>query len=403
MPEFRFRALDAGGKRVEGVLEGENADQVVQRVQQMGHLPLSVAPAAGGFDLGFLKGRKAGLSGSDSNLLTRELATLLLAGQDIDRALRFIAETASSLRIRAVAGDLRDKVRGGRGLASALAEHPKSFSRLYIGLVRAGEESGTLGQALSELADLLERQRKLTTTIRTALIYPALLAVMTVASVAFLLVFVLPQFTPIFKEAGANLPELTRFVIAMGDLLRDHGAALLLAALAAVLAVGRAWRDRAWRRRIERAFLRLPVAGTLIRQGQAARFTRTLGTLLGNGVGLVGALAIAREVVTSTLAAEAITHAAARVKEGSDLAHPLAEFDVFPAQSLHLLQLGAETGKLASMCLKVADLLDDQIRVTVQTLVSLLVPAVTIIMGVAVAGIIASLLLAMLSLNDLPL
>lgn len=406
MAAFRYRALGPGGKRLEGRLDAESEAAAVERVQRMGYLPLSVAPAGEGGGAAAKGGfpfRKGGLSAGDAALFARELATLLRAGQDLDRALRFVTDTASSARIRAVAADLRGKVRDGSALAAAFARHPASFSGLHVGLVRAGEASGRLGESLAELADLLERRRRLAASIRAALVYPALLVAATVASVVLLLTVVLPQFTPIFAEAGASLPAATRFVIGAGDLLRDYGVALVLAALAGFLLAAWAWRANKWRRRIERAFLRLPVGGTLMRQGQAARFTRTLGTLLANGVGLVAALGIAREGATSLLAAEAVAHAAERVKEGGELAAPLAASGIFPAQAVHLLELGSETGKLAEMCLRLADILDDEIAVTTRTLVSLLVPAVTIVMGVFVAGIIASLLLAMLSLNELPL
>lgn len=406
MPAYRYRALGPGGRKLDGSVTADSEAAAVARIQRMGYLPLSVAPAAGGgFSLSktaFLF-RGGGLSSGDAALFARELATLLRAGQDLDRALRFVAETASGARIRAVAADLRDKIRDGSSLAAAFALHPASFSGLHVGLVRAGEASGRLGESLAELAELLERRRRLAASIRAALVYPALLVVATVASVALLLTVVLPQFTPIFAEAGASLPAATRFVIGAGDLLRDHGAALALAVLLSFLLAGRAWRNAVWRRRIERALMRLPVAGTLMRQGQAARFTRTLGTLLANGVGLVPALGIAREGATLLLAAEAVAQAAETVKEGGELAAPLAASGIFPAQAVHLLELGSETGKLAEMCLRLADILDDEIGVTTRTLVSLLVPAVTIVMGVFVAGIIASLLLAMLSLNELPL
>jgi general secretion pathway protein F len=405
VPAYRFRALDSSGKPVEGVLEGPDEASIVRRVQQMGNLPLSVNPAdrAGGL-LAFLTAdlkRERGLPKQDVAYLTRELATLLGAGQDIDHALRFVVDTATTERIRKVVTELRDKVRGGRALAVALADHPQSFSRLYIGLVRAGEATGTLGDALSHLADLLERQRKLSATIRSALVYPALLSIATVLSVIFLLTFVLPQFTPIFEEAGAALPTPTRVVIAAGDFFRNDGLWLLAGLLVTFLGLRQLYRQPAQRRFVDHVLLRLPALGTFVKQSEAARFTRTLGTLLDNGVGLLPALNITREVMTNVAVADAVEHAALRVKEGVDLARPLTELRVFPAQTLHLLRLGGETGRLAEMCLRVADILEDQIRVTVQTLVSLIMPVITIVMGLTVAGIIASLLLAMLSLNDL--
>jgi general secretion pathway protein F len=407
MPAFRFRALDGTGKPVAGTLDGPDEAAVVRLVRQMGHLPIAVVPSdsAGGI-LAFLNtdlGQKRGLPAQEIGYLTRELATLLGAGQDVDQALRFLGETATHRRVRDLVADLRDKVRGGRALASALGDHPQSFSRLYVGLVKAGEATGTLGAALSHLADLLDRQRKLTATIRAAMVYPAVLTAATVLSIVFLLTFVLPQFKPIFVEAGAALPRSTRIVIALGDIVRGYWPALLIGMISVALVLVQLWRHPGSRRVLDAWVLHVPVVGTLVRQSEAARFTRTLGSLLENGVDLLPALNITRDVMGNRVFAAAVGEAAARVKQGSDLAAPLAEAKAFPAQTLHLLQLGGQTGRLGEMSRRVAEILEDQVRATVQTLVSMIVPVITMVMGIAVAGIIASLLLAMLSLNDLAL
>jgi general secretion pathway protein F len=405
MPAFRFRALDSSGKSIAGVLDGPDEAAVVQRVQRMGHMPIAVVPAqrSGGLlELlnADLTGRR-GLPAQDLAYLTREIATLLKAGQNLDQALRFLVETETSARVRELLTDLREKVRGGSALAASLAEYPQTFSRLYIGLVRAGEATGTLDDALGHLADLLERQRKLAATVRSALIYPAMLTVATILSIVLLLTFVLPQFTPIFKDAGAALPAPTRFVMALGDTVREDGLWMLAGLCAAAVALHQAYRQPSYRRLIDGWILRAPLCGALVRQAEAARFTRTLGTLLDNGVGLLPALEITRGVMNNSVFAAAVEAAAARVKEGGELVEPFAAYKVLPAKALHLLQLGVQTGRLGEMSLHVAGILEDQIRVSVQTLVSMIVPVVTIVMGVGVAGIIASLLLAMLSLNDL--
>jgi general secretion pathway protein F len=292
-------------------------------------------------------------------------------------------------------------VRGGRSLAASLAERPAIFPRLYIALVRAGETGGNLAEALSHLADLLEREVKLLASVQSALTYPALLVIAAGGTIVLLLTYVLPQFTPIFAQAGAQLPLATRILIGAGDVVQAYGTLMLALLLAGFLGFYRALRKKEVQLATERVVLRLPIAGALVKRTQAARFTRTLGTLLRDGVGLVPALGIAHDVLANLTAAKIVENALSRVRAGARLGASLAEGGFFPPQTIHLIQLGEETGRLADMALRAADIHDEQVHHSVERMVSLLVPAVTIVMGLIVAGIVGSLLVAMLSLNDI--
>jgi general secretion pathway protein F len=248
---------------------------------------------------------------------------------------------------------------------------------------------------------MLERESRLASSIRSALIYPALLVAAALATIALLLGYVMPQFTPIFEQAGAKIPASTRLLIDAGDVIRANGAFIVVAVLCAALVAERALGRPGPRLAAERLALRLPVVGVFVRRSQAARLVRTLGTLLVNGVGLVAALSISRDVLGCLSARKVVDAASAQVKSGGRLAKALAAHDFFPVQTIHLLQLGEETGSLGEMSLRAADIHDEQVRQSLQRMVALLVPIITIVMGVIVAGIVGSLLLAMLSLNDL--
>jgi general secretion pathway protein F len=405
LPLFRYTGVDMMGKRCNGTIEAPNAYTVADYLHGR-HLILLRADEVrkAGSLMALLTADltlKRGLSRLAIALFTRELAVMLEAGQDIDRALRFLVETSDSKAARAIMQSLRDQVRSGKSMAAALATHPETFSRLYISLVRAGEAGGQLAASLSHLADLLEREAKLTATVQSALIYPALLVVASVGTIVLLLVYVVPQFTPIFDQAGAQLPVQTQILIGLGDFMRNYGVLMLIFWLALGLLCCRLLQIEKARLVAERAVLKLPVVGGLVRTTQAARLARTLGTLLHNGVGLVGALEIARGVLASLIAGRALSDAVAKVKEGGRLSAALAAHDFFPLQTIHMLQLGEETGRLGDMALKVSDIHDNQVQQTVQRLVALMVPVITIVMGVVVAGIVGSLLVAMLSLNDL--
>ena len=405
MPSFRWSAINPAGEVVRGVMEAPDRGIVVERLQRQGQVVLRADPADGRrswTDLLQIEfGRSRGLDKAALGEITRELAIMLAAGQDLDRALRFVVENTRSTRAQSILGNVRDKVRSGSSLAAALAAEPRSFSRLYVGLVRAGEAGGTLPATLDRLATLLERERSLSANLRSALIYPALLIVAAIGSIVLLLDYVLPQFTPIFEQAGAELPTATRALMTMGTLVGAATPWLLLAVLAGVLIARQLLTRPAYRLKVDRLVLHLPVVGALLRETLAARLTRTLGSLLQNGVPLISALGIAKDALGNSAAAAAVEAAAVGAKGGAGLARPLAASGLFPARTIHLLQLGEEAAQLSSMALKAADIHDEQARLIMQRLVALAVPMITIAMGLAVAGIVSALLTAMLSLNDL--
>ena len=294
MPSFRWSAINGGGDTVGGVMEAPDRGTVVERLQRQGHLVLRADPAGRRRGLGgllqFELGGARGLDKAALGEVTRELAIMLAAGQDLDRALRFVVDNTRSARARDILGNVRDKVRGGSSLAAALAAEPRSFSKLYVGLVRAGEAGGTLPASLDRLATLLERERSLSANLRSALIYPALLVIAAVGSIVLLLDYVLPQFTPIFEQAGAELPASTRVLMALGAVVGAGAPWLLVGVLAAALVARQLLARPANRLKFDRLLLRLPIAGSLLRETLAARLTRTLGSLLQNGVPLIPAL-----------------------------------------------------------------------------------------------------------------
>lgn len=405
MPTFRYTAIDAMGKQINRVADAISEAALADRVQGEGLLLLRAAQLRQNnrfFDFlhADLKWNR-GLSTAELARITRELAVMLEAGQDIDHALQFLMEISEDKRSRRIVEDIRNRVRGGAALAAALAEQPAVFSRLYVSLVRAGEAGGNLAEALAQLAQLLEKQQKLKADLQSALTYPALLVTAAIGSIVFLLTYVLPQFTPVFEQAGAQLPRPTRILIELGAIIQNDGVVLLLLSALIGLIFYRLVNVPRTRLAIERVLQRVPVVGTLIRRVEAARLTRTLGTLLLNGVGLVAALAIARDVLGNRIAVGIVDSASIQVKAGARLAASLKTGKFFPPQTIHLIQLGEETGRLGEMALRAAVIHDDQVAQSVQRLVALLVPVITVVMGAAVAGIISSLLLAMLSLNDL--
>lgn len=403
MLTFSYRTIDRSGTESRTTIEAVCEPDAIATLKQRGLILLGPDRAAR-FDLQALLSTEIGggrLSASERANFTRELASMLAAGLDLERSLRFACEIASSARMRRIVEALRDRVRDGSSLAKALTAEAASFPRLYIGLVRAGEESGSLAGTLENLAELLEASRSLRSSIIASLTYPVLLLVAAVGAIGFLLTSVLPEFVPIFAENGVRLPESTRILLAVGHACAvgwPYGLAMMVLGGFGVRWLLRRAGPRMW---FDGALLHLPIAGGLLREALAARFTRTLGALLSNGVALVPALAIVQEVIGNRAAMAAVAVATEAARRGKGLASGLESARLLPVRTIHLLWLGEETGQLGAIALRAAAIHEERTRLGVEQLVALLVPAITVAMGAAIGFIVASLLLAMLGLNAL--
>lgn len=405
MTLFRYKAVDGNGAIVEGEMEADSERTVVTRLQGNGLMPLRARPAGTGSILDILSmdltPARRGLSQKQLALLTRELATLLQAGLELEKALEILLSLAENKVVGRIAGAVLDDVRGGSAFAEALARHPDSFPRLYINMVRAGEAGATLDAVFERLAGYLEQTVTARAEVRSAMIYPAVLVGMAVLSVFVLIGFVLPRFKPLFEGAGAKLPLATRIVMTVGDALETHGWLLALAALAAWLALRVMLRTQAGRLRWDRGLLDTPLLGGILYRLDTARFTRTLGTLLTNGVPMLDALAIAGETIGNSAFRREMTALGPAVGAGRRLSDEVDALDGFPLLGARLLRVGEETGQLETMLLKIADIYDQEVRQAVSRALALFTPALTIVLGLLIAGIISSILLAILSINEI--
>lgn len=405
MTLFRYTAIGPDGSRLAGTMDAATEAEVITRLRRQGTTPVRATPAdasgTGWSGLLHLEFKwRNGPGGQAVATLIRELATMLSAGQDLDRALRYLQET-SPARVRPVVGGLRDAVRDGTPLSTAMAQAPSVFTPLQAALVRAGEAGGTLAPTLARLADMLDRQRSLGASVTSALIYPALLLIAMTGAVTLLLVEVLPQFVPMFEQSGVAPPASIQVLVGLGDAVGQYGWLILLCFLALGFTLRAALRLPSVRLVVDRSVLRLPVIGALIKETVAARFTRVLGTLLSNGVALIPALAIVRDAIGNRHARLAVERASLTARGGGSLTPDLEQAGIVPPRTIHLLRLGEETAQIGAMALRAADIHEDQTRVATQRLMALLVPVLTIVMGLAVGGIVTSLMTAMLSLNNL--
>jgi general secretion pathway protein F len=319
----------------------------------------------------------------------------------LDRSLQVLAELSESDRVKRTVTEIRDRVREGGSLSDALEEQHGAFNRLYVNMVRAGEVGGTLDVTLARLTDYLDRSRELKDSIVSALIYPILLLVLAAGSLILLLVYVIPQFTPIFEELGGDLPTITKIVLGAGSILQNFWWAIALLVFFSVLQFRRMLADAEKKFKWDTQVLSMKWAGDLVAKIETARFTRTLGTLLTNGVPLLGALSIARNVIGNTVLRKDVNEASLEVKTGGGLARNLAKGGHFPRLALQMVSVGEETGQLDGMLMKVSDTYDIEVRNTIDRLLSVFTPVVTMLLAVLIGTIVMSVLVAILSINDL--
>jgi len=404
MAFFQYRAADQGGKVVEGVMEADAEQGVILRLREMGCVPLRIAVPT---DRAVATTRQQALFTkrrvSQQQLLqfTRELGTLLTAGLPLDRSLSILGGLFEGSELSKILNALVEAVRAGKSLAVSMGEHPDVFPKIYVNMIRAGEAGGILESVLRYLTEYMENTLALKDDIKSALIYPIILAAAAGLSLMILFIFVIPKFATIFRGNTKAIPLITKIVIDFSQFLAQYGWIVLLVMF--VLVAGGVFYVRSPEGRSEWDRLRLHswLLGDLVRKFEAARFCRTLAALLKGGVPLLEALGTVQGVVGNRLLALAIGQVQLRVREGKGMARPLSESGLFPMLALNMIAVGEETGKLDGMLAEVASYYDQEVRRTTKRLTSLLEPALILVMGLIIGVVVISMLLAIFSINDL--
>ena len=387
-------------------MEGLAQSGIVDRLKSMGLIPIRIdetSSSEGGTGAGLGLFRKNQVTQADVAIFTQEIATLLKAGLPLDRCLEILIGLSTREPVRELMTRVREAVRGGAALSVAMESQHGVFSRFYLNMIRAGEAGGALDVVLQRLTEFMERSKELRETVKSALIYPAILIGVAVLSVAILLMWVVPQFSQMFEESGKALPLPTQIVIGAGDAVRHYWWAIILGVVGIYAWFSGQLRKPASRYRWDRRLLSLPLAGELVVKIEVARFSRTLGTLIGNGVSLLTALSIVKDTLSNSVMSEGLGFVAAELKEGKGLGKPLMDTELFPKLAVHLVMVGEETGKLQEMLIRIADIYDREVHSTVKRMLALMEPVLILGLGLVIGGIIMSILVAILSVNDLAL
>lgn len=399
MTAFRYEALDAAGRTVSGMVLADTARQARAQLRAQGLLPSQIGRAQASERARRLWAR--GLSSADLSLLTRQLAILLQSGLTMERALdALIEETAEPLARETLIG-VKSEVTGGSSLARALGAYPVSFPDFYQALVHGGEESGALPNVLEQLADYLDARQALIQKTTLALIYPVLVSGVAALIVTGLLVYVVPQVVDVFQQSRQSLPVLTRGLIGLSHFLRETWPYLVALVAGAAVAARLALRREAVRRRWHALILRLPWVGSLARSVNTARFASTLAILVTGGVPLLAALTSCARAMSNLVMREAIERAIERVREGTSLARALGEAHVFPPLLVHLVASGEASGKLDQMLERAARLQTQSLERRLAVFLTVLEPAMVLLLGGMVLMIVLAILLPIIQINQL--
>lgn len=396
MAIFSYRATTMEGTIVEGAIEASDEKSAIERLKNTGVIPLRVAAPEEGIK------KRITLRSSKVNLLTftTELSTLLGAGLPLDRSLNILSSISESKDMKNIVESILKSIREGSSFSDALQRHPKVFPRLYINMIRAGEAGGVLDVVLDKLNEFLESSKELKEHIFSVMIYPTILIVTGGISIIILLTYVLPKFSVIFAELGGSLPLPTQILLTFSNILKSYWWIVLSVLITGWIIFRNYIKSDTGRYKWD-AF-KLKMMGEVIRKLETARFCRTLGTLLKSGVPLLQALNNARDVISNKVIASAIDAVSAGAKEGKGIAIPLSDADAFPPLALSMIKVGEETGQLDNMLLKVASTYEKSLNTAIKRFVSLLEPAMILIMGLFIGFIVISMLVAIFSITELP-
>lgn len=401
MSTFEYTALDSGGRTCQGVISAATERLVREELQGRRLVPVRIAPAAEGISgriRNRLKPRK--LSVRSLSLITRQLATLV-ATAPLEEALRTIALQTDNPHLRRVLTATHESVLEGFRLSGAMARQDAAFPPLYRAMVAAGESSGALPTILERLADLLERDEQARSRLKIALVYPAALTLTALTVIAALVVFVVPKVVDQFDSMGQRLPLLTRVIIFVSDVARDWGWLFLLLFAAGVIGLAQALRKPDMRLRFDAALLRLPVAGKLIRNVNAARLARTLSTMIASGVPVLEGLLLTVPTVSNRALRQATLVMATTIREGGSLSGAMRRADIFPPILIYMTASGEGSGRMDEMLGRAAEYLEREFQTFVALALSLLEPIIIVVMGAVVTLIVLAILLPILQINTL--
>lgn len=416
MARFKFTALDSKGKEVHGEIDADNQSAAVARIREKQYFPTKVEELSGGGGAPARKGAapksalqmeikmpkflQGGVKTKQLVTFTRQLSTLVNAGLPLMRAMRVLQRQEKNAALRDAVAQMAESIESGSTFAEALAAHPKIFDRLFVNMVKAGEIGGVLDVVLARLAEFQEKAEKIKGKVKSAMTYPIVVLVMAISILTFLMMFIVPKFADIFADlmGGKGMPMLTQFVMNASSVMVHRLPVVVIVIVALVVIIKLLAKTAKGRYALDKFKLNAPVFGTLISKNSISRFTRTLGTLMSSGVPVLQALNIVKETVGNEVISKAVAMIHDAVKEGENMAPPIASSKVFPPMVVSMVEVGEETGALPDMLNKIADSYDDDVDNAVAAMTSIIEPVLIIFLAVVVGTIVIALFLPLVSI-----
>ncbi len=407
MTVYFYQATDKSGKYIEGSVDAPDPKLAVRKIRNLNYLPIKVSEkkTASSFNLKLNFSDFSFLPKVSSKALlaaTQQLATLVSSGLTLDKSLSISVKISEGDAIKNTLSEIRNKVQGGSTLADALAQYPGIFSKLYINMVRAGEAGGVLGAILLRLSDFLEKNQEFKNTVRSASVYPFFLLLVGLSAVIIIFTVVLPKFADIFEELG-QLPLPTLILLGISDFLQSFWWAVILSIVGLVVAFNMYLKNEAGKLKWDAMILKVPLVGSLIQKIETARFSLTLSTLLKSGVPILNALLIVRSILGNSVMAKSLENLHQGLKGGKGISGPLQKAGIFPPMAIHMITVGEETGNLDQMLEKVSQTYEKEVELAVKGLISMIEPLMILIMAMVIGFIVIAILMAVFSINDIPL
>ncbi|MDA8139867.1 MAG: type II secretion system inner membrane protein GspF [Desulfobacteraceae bacterium] len=407
MPVYEYSALDAKGKSITGMLDADSEVMARQKIRAAGNFPVNLKAVKNNsteksgtsrfsFSQFFTR-----ISPGEVAIMTRQLATLIGAGFPLVSALESLVAQINSPGLKKVIAGIKGTVVEGSTFANAMGKYPRVFTPIYVNMVASGESSGTLEIVLERLADITEKQEALKSRMITAMIYPLLILAISILIVSFLLMFVVPKIMSMFENMKQTLPLPTRILIGTSNTFKSYWWVLVLLLIAVLLGIQAAYRNEKGRRWIDTRVLSVPLFGALVRKLAAARFARTLGSLLDNGVSMLPAMGIVHNVVGNVFIADVVTDGAAEVSKGKGLGKALDKPKAFPPLAIQMIQVGEQSGNLEEMLGKVADVFEKEVETTTMRLTAMVEPIMVLLMAGIVLFIVLAICLPIFEMNQL--
>ena len=419
MPLFQYTAMDANGKEQKGKKEAASEEAVATFLKEQGMFPTSIRPARGSKDEKKKTASKQGGSKNAGGLmsmqiggnnirkkdlvtLTRQLAILLDAGLPLIRSLKTLERQAKNPALKNVLGKVSESVEGGSTFSEALAQHPKSFDKLYLNMIRAGEAAGKLELILDRLAMFMEKAAKIQGKVKSAMVYPIIVLCVAGIICSGLMIFIVPKFEKMFTELleGEPLPWLTQVVVGIGKFMSEQALIMVVGIVVLVILIKIILKIPFLRFYIDWAKYNMPLFGPIISRSAISKFSRTLGTLMGSGVPVLNALIIVRDTAGNDVVANAVQQVHDAVKEGEGMASPLNSTKVFPDMVISMIEVGEETGKLPEMLEKIANTYDEEVDNAVSALTSMIEPIMIVFLAVVVGGIVIALFMPLVTIIE---